>query len=129
MIDVVAAVVIRNKRALVCLRPRTKQHGLLWEFPGGKLEPHEALADGLNRELREELGIDDAQVIRHLWDDASSTSGYRIHFVLTHIDGEVSCLEHEAIRWVGHEEIRHLAFAPADQAFLQQFAVSLLGDS
>jgi 8-oxo-dGTP diphosphatase len=44
-------------RFLVARRPEGVHQGGLWEFPGGKLEPGEGLAEGLGRELWEELGI------------------------------------------------------------------------
>jgi 8-oxo-dGTP diphosphatase len=44
-------------RILVAKRPEGVHQGGLWEFPGGKLEPGEGFADGLARELWEELGI------------------------------------------------------------------------
>ena len=53
----VGAVVDECGRVLVTRRPDHVHQGGLWEFPGGKLEPGEDLARGLERELREELGI------------------------------------------------------------------------
>ena len=58
MITVVAALIVRDARLLVCQRRRDDSHGLQWEFPGGKIEPGESPAQALMRELREELGID-----------------------------------------------------------------------
>ena len=42
MIAVVAGVVRREGRVLLCQRPEGKRFGLLWEFPGGKVEPGES---------------------------------------------------------------------------------------
>jgi 8-oxo-dGTP pyrophosphatase MutT (NUDIX family) len=55
---VLAAVIRRQDRYLVCRRPAHKRHGGLWEFPGGKLEPGETLLEAARRELREELGAE-----------------------------------------------------------------------
>ena len=57
VVRVVAAVVARGDRALLCRRPAHKRHGGLWEFPGGKREAGESDADAVRRELREELGV------------------------------------------------------------------------
>ena len=54
---VAAALIDAQGRCLMQQRPADKQHGGLWEFPGGKVEPGEAPADALARELAEELGI------------------------------------------------------------------------
>lgn len=44
-------------RVLVQQRPQGREHGGLWEFPGGKVEPGEGPADALVREIAEELGL------------------------------------------------------------------------
>ncbi len=56
---VVVAAVIRDAdgRILLARRPEGSHMGGLWEFPGGKIEPGEAPAAALERELEEELGL------------------------------------------------------------------------
>ena len=56
-IRVVAAVISRDDKLLICQRPPHKRHGGLWEFPGGKCDPRESDADAIRRELNEELGV------------------------------------------------------------------------
>lgn len=48
-------------RFLMHRRPPGKQHGGLWEFPGGKVEPGETPQNAVVRELHEELGV----VVQH----------------------------------------------------------------
>jgi 8-oxo-dGTP diphosphatase len=43
---------------LLTSRPVGKVYAGYWEFPGGKLESGETVAEALARELHEELGID-----------------------------------------------------------------------
>lgn len=56
----VTAGLIRDERSrlLIAQRPLDGLLGGLWEFPGGKREGRESLADCLRRELREELAIE-----------------------------------------------------------------------
>ncbi len=56
-VRVVCAVVRDGERLLMTQRPPGGPLGLQWEFPGGKLEPGEAPAAALVREVREELGV------------------------------------------------------------------------
>ncbi len=57
MLTVVAALIQSEGKLLVCQRRRGSKFELLWEFPGGKVEPGETLEYALERELREELGV------------------------------------------------------------------------
>jgi 8-oxo-dGTP diphosphatase len=58
-IDVAVAILIRaDGRVLLAQRPAGKVYGGWWEFPGGKIEPGEATAHALVRELHEELGVE-----------------------------------------------------------------------
>src|SRR2546427_731509 len=58
-VDVAAAVLIRaDGQTLLAQRPRDKVYAGYWEFPGGKVESGEPVADALRREIREELGVE-----------------------------------------------------------------------
>lgn len=59
VVDVAAAVIEHADGSfLLAQRPAGKVYAGYWEFPGGKVEEDEPVADALVRELREELGID-----------------------------------------------------------------------
>ena len=57
MTEVVAALIWQGERFMACQRPAHKARGLLWEFPGGKVERGEIRREALARECREELGV------------------------------------------------------------------------
>ncbi len=58
MTEVVAALVWRERRFLICRRPAGKARAHLWEFVGGKVEPGEAPEAALRRECCEETKMD-----------------------------------------------------------------------
>ena len=58
VVDVAVGVLIQpNGDFLLTSRPKGKVYEGYWEFPGGKLEAGETVAQALQRELHEELGI------------------------------------------------------------------------
>lgn len=57
--EVAVGVLIQpDGRFLLTSRPEGKVYAGYWEFPGGKLEAGESVAQALTRELHEELGIE-----------------------------------------------------------------------
>ncbi len=56
-IRVVAAEIVSDGHFLITQRNPDAVMPLLWEFPGGRVEPEESDADALTRELSEKVGI------------------------------------------------------------------------
>jgi 8-oxo-dGTP diphosphatase len=58
LVQVAVGVLIRRDDSfLLTSRPEGKAYAGYWEFPGGKLEVGETIAQALARELQEEIGI------------------------------------------------------------------------
>lgn len=124
MTQVVAALIERDGKLLVCRRPPDKARGLLWEFAGGKVEAGETKEEALMRECREELGCELAvgsvyAVIRHDYPDLSiELTLFRARVAA----GEPRALEHSELRWAFPEELPALDFCPADREIVQAIA-------
>jgi 8-oxo-dGTP diphosphatase len=116
-IRVVAAVIERDGRHLVCERPAHKRHGGLWEFPGGKVEEGESDFAATERELREELGVQVASVAPKMLTVVDPGSDFVIEFLPVEITGEPRPLEHARVLWVTDDELLVLPLAPSDLAF------------
>ena len=120
--QVVAALIWRGERFLICQRPAHKTRGLLWEFVGGKVEPGETKEEALVRECREELGIP-LQVGEVFLEVTHPYSDMTVHLTLFHariLEGEPRKLEHNDLRWITREEIPLYDFCPADVEILQK---------
>ena len=122
MVQVVAALIWRGDRFLICQRPAHKARGLLWEFVGGKVEKGESPEGALVRECREELDIglaveDVFMALDHVYPDIT------IRLTLYNariLSGEPKKLEHNDIRWITPEEIDGYEFCPADAEILKR---------
>lgn len=119
LLPVVAAALIDGEgRVLLQRRPPGKQMADLWEFPGGKIEPGEALEAALARELAEELGITVDPAAATPLTFASAALGTRHLLLLLYVvrdwQGEPAPLEASVIRWVRPEAMHALPMPPAD---------------
>ena len=119
--DVVAAVIRRGARVLLCQRPAHKRHGGLYEFPGGKCNDGETKDQAIARELLEELGVTVTHVGSVLHSIHDPGSPYVIHFIEARIDGTPIAIEHSDLQWVTFNEALCLDLAPSDRRFIEDF--------
>lgn len=111
-----AAVIRRDGRILIAKRADNAHQGGLWEFPGGKLEPGEDRCAGLERELREELGIEVTSArpfidIRHDYPDKSIRLDV---WLVEKFTGEAHGAEGQPVRWVQPDELEQYEFPKAN---------------
>ena len=120
-VDVVAAVIRRGARVLLCQRPAHKRHGGLYEFPGGKCNDGETKDQAIARELLEELGVTVTHVGSVLHSIHDPGSPFVIHFTDVRIDGTPLTIEHSDLQWVTFNEALCLDLAPSDRRFIGDF--------
>jgi 8-oxo-dGTP diphosphatase len=116
-IRVVGAMIEQDGCYLITQRPPAATFPLLWEFPGGRVEPGETDQAALARELREEMGIgvevaDRSIHVEHAYEN------YDIDFCVYRcrlVSGPIRNLRVHAHRWVRPEELDQYEFPPADE--------------
>ena len=116
-IRVVGAMIEQDGRYLITQRSPKATFPLLWEFPGGRVEPGETDQAALARELREEMGIGGAVGVRSIHVE-HSYAAYDIDFCVYRcrlVSGPVQNLRVHAHRWVRPEELDQFEFPPADE--------------
>ena len=122
MTEVVAALIWRGEKFMICQRPPHKARGLLWEFVGGKVDVGEGPEEALIRECREELGVSLA-VGEVFMDVTHEYPDLLVHLTLFHAtiaQGEPQKLEHNDIQWITPREIPNYDFCPADVEILEK---------
>lgn len=117
---VAAALLAGDGKICMQQRPHDKDHGGLWEFPGGKVEPGETPRAALVREIGEELGV-------RLDADSLCPAGFAesgglviLLYLVRSWQGEPACLEGEAIGWFQPARIAALAMPPLDYPLAEQ---------
>jgi 8-oxo-dGTP diphosphatase len=124
---VVAALITRNSKLLVCQRKRNDTHPLQWEFPGGKVEPGESLVEALTRELREELGVSatigaEVHRTRHRYRELPDDL-LLIFFRATIEDSALlQNLQFEKYEWADPSLLQNYDFLPADKDLVDSLA-------
>lgn len=121
-VHVAVGVIVNSRRqVLVSLRHPDSHQGNLWEFPGGKPEPGEAVEAGLRREFREELGLEilrffPLKKIAYCYADKSVLLDV---FQITEFRGEARSLEGQAIEWRALDDLRVEDFPAANEPIIR----------
>lgn len=125
---VVAGVIQWEGKVLVCQRRRGDRFGLMWEFPGGKLKDGEKPAQGIARELREELGVDaevGAEMFRTLHRYREMSEPIELIFLAAKVDaGKIRKIAFEKMEWREASTLGELNFLPADREFIARLAAT-----
>lgn len=127
MVEVVAALIVKDGRFMICQRPANKKRALLWEFVGGKVEKGESKEQALVRECREELGVTvrPGALFCEVDHDYPDISVRLSVYYADIVEGEPQKLEHEDIRWITTCEIPLYEFCPADKDILEKIKKEL----
>ncbi len=116
-IRVVGAMIERDGRYLITQRPPRASLPLLWEFPGGKVEPGETDEEALARELREEMAIA-VEVAERVIHVEHAYEQYDIDFCVYRCQLRAGAIQHLRVhdhRWVRPEELDDYEFPAADE--------------
>ena len=126
-VRVVAALIPHPAQAgqfLIQQRLPGHRRGLLWEFPGGKVEPGESDAAALIRECREELAVE-IEVGRAVWTTVHRYEDLEVELVLHAariLRGAPKALGAHALRFATPEQMQALPFCEADVPLLWALA-------
>lgn len=122
---VVAALIVKDGKILVCQRTRHQTMPLKWEFPGGKIEEGEQPRDAMRRELEEELGIDarigdEVSRIRHEYPNGAAVE--LRFFVVREYAGELENRIFRDMQWAHPQDLPAYDFLEADLQLVRELA-------
>ncbi len=121
----VAGLLEREGRVLVCRRRPGGRHPLKWEFPGGKVEAGEEPRAALARELREELAVEaeiGEELMRYPYRYPDANPLLLIFFRVRSYRGELTNLDFADVRWEAREELADYDFLEGDRLFVARLA-------
>ena len=116
MIRVTAAIIQDEGKILIAQRKRGSALALKWELPGGKIETDESPQECLERELREEFGIE-SEILSYFTSNIHRYKDISIEllaFNVRYLRGDFILNSHEQVRWVNVKNLQDYDFAKAD---------------
>lgn len=122
MIKVVAGIIIRENEVLIAKRKHGKHLAGFWEFPGGKSDNDETEPVTLNRELKEEVGIE----VKKYKEFYQNTHAFKdktillVSYLVLEYSGTIENHEHDDIKWVKFGDLLNYKFSPADEPIVNK---------
>jgi mutator protein MutT len=126
MVRIVAALIESDGKLLVCQRRRGSMFELMWEFPGGKVQPGEDLRAALTRELEEELGVRaevGPELHRQIYKYEQMPEATELVFFTARAERDtIRNIVFERIEWRSPQKLPELDFLPADRDLIRLLA-------
>ncbi len=122
----VVAAIIRHEQKILCGQrgqtkyPYTSYH---WEFPGGKVEAGESPQLALQREIREELGLEievGELCLQHTHTYPDFSISLSAYYCTTQVPEALTLTEHVAFQWLEAGELNNLTWAAADEPVVEK---------
>jgi 8-oxo-dGTP diphosphatase len=119
---VTAAILHHADKILIAQRRPDCRLAGMWEFPGGKLDEDESPQQGLQREIREELGIEIEvgeifETIYHCYDWGAALI---LAYTCRPLSLKIENIEVADHRWVTAEEMDGFEMLPADEPIVRK---------
>ena len=113
-----------NTQYFLTKRLKHVHQGGKWEFPGGKVEVDETVAQALFRELKEEVDIEilSCQPLMEIKHDYGDKSVCLHVFVVDNFIGEPQSQEELVQGWFSLSELKQLDFPEANQAIIEKLS-------
>ncbi len=124
ILRVTAAIIRNGGKLLLCQRPKEKSCGILWEFPGGKIEPGETPEQCIVRECMEELNIK-LEGVKYFCetDYEYPDKVIKLLFFNATIENKKSMevKEHNEVVWIKPSELVNYDLCPSDAKMVEEF--------
>jgi 8-oxo-dGTP diphosphatase len=121
---VTAAVIEKDGQVLIARRKEGLIAAGLWEFPGGKLEVGEEPRRGLERELREELGVEAkaGELLCSVPFEGTLKSFELVVFRTELLSYDFAPTDHDEIRWIEPRLMDESVFSKPDRPVVRLLA-------
>lgn len=127
---VVAALIRDGNKVLLTQRWPGRHLGLTWEFPGGKVEEGETDVEALERELKEELGVE-AKIGSCCFETRHGYGSREVHLLIFRCkltEGTPRALDVKAMEWADIKTLADRKFPPADLLFVQELMAGRISE-
>ena len=122
----VSGIIIRDEKVLLVRRREDDFLGGIYEFPGGKVEEGEGLADAIVREVREETGLTVSGIGRYVgFFDYDSEDGERRRVFNFQVEVseplEIQLKEHDRFVWADEKKLSEFELSEDILRILRHF--------
>jgi len=122
VVHVAVGVIIREQQYFLTKRLDNAHQGGKWEFPGGKVEKEETVAQALHRELQEEIAIDilSCYPLIEISHDYGDKKVLLDVYIVDNFQQEPIAQEGQKSGWFSLDELTNLDFPTANAAIIEK---------